>query len=120
MMNRELALPQRLKVRSSARAQARPSMSTEMHVLFRGKLPDRKVLSRELAELGFPFKIAASVGSLEKQNGFMPMWLRRDETGVEFDVFEGRDAIEELVGKELAPKFERTANFRWGGDENEA
>jgi hypothetical protein len=99
-------------------------MSIEMHVLFRGKLPDKRALSQAMAELGFPLTIKA--GSLERQRGFMPMRLRREETGVEFDVFEGRAAVEEIVGcfeglagTDIDPRFERSANFRWGGDENE-
>jgi hypothetical protein len=91
-------------------------VSIEMHVFFRGKLPDKKALSRAMAELGFPFTIKA--GSLERQRGFMPMRLRREETGVEFDVF-GRDHIEDLAGNDFDPRFERSASFRWGGDEDE-
>lgn len=92
-------------------------MAMEMHVLFRGKLPDKKTLSRTMADLGFPLTIAA--GSLERQRGFMPMRLRREETGVEFDVFDGRAAVEELGGKDVDPSLERSANFRWGGNEDE-
>lgn len=92
-------------------------MSIEINVLFQGKLPDKKALSRAMAELGFPLTIAA--GSLERQRGLMPMRLRREETGVEFDVFDGRAAVEERGGKDIDPAFERSANFRWGGDEDE-
>ena len=92
-------------------------MAVEMHVFFRGKLPNKRELSRAMGDLGFPLSIAA--GSLEKQRGFMPMKLRSDETGVEFDVFEGRVVVEEIGGKDVDPQFERSANFRWGGDEDE-
>lgn len=99
-------------------------MSMEINVFFCGKLPDKKALSGAMAELGFPLTIRA--GSLERQSGFMPMRLRREETGVEFDVFEGRAAVEEQVacfdgleGTDLDPRFERSANFRWGGDEDQ-
>jgi hypothetical protein len=92
-------------------------MSIEMHVFFRGKLPDKRALSRAMAELGFPLTIA--VGSLERQSGFMPMRLRREETGVEFDVFNERAAVEELAGGDIDPRFERSANFRWGGSKDE-
>jgi hypothetical protein len=99
-------------------------VSMEINVFFGGKLPDKKALSRAMAELGFPLTIKA--GSLERQRGFMPMRLRRDETGVEFDVFEGRAAVEEQVAdiediaaSDIDPRFERSANFRWGGDEDE-
>src|SRR5262245_26020046 len=105
-------------------------MSIVMSVVFRGKLPDRKKLSRTMAELGFPFTIAASVGSLEKQRGFMPMWLRRrEDTGVEFyvsndrsDMAETREEIaemEELAGQTIDPTFDRVADFRWASDERE-
>src|SRR5260370_21678738 len=90
-------------------------MAMEMHVLFRGKLPDNSALSRAMAELGFPLTIAA--GSLERQSGFMPMRLRREESGVEFDVSNDRASVEELAGEHLQPGFDRSANFRWGGAE---
>jgi hypothetical protein len=92
-------------------------MAVEMHVFFRGKLPDKKALSRTMRELGFPLTVAA--GSLEQQRGFMPMRLRREESGVEFDVFDGRDSVEELAGKDIDPSLERSANFRWAGSEDE-
>lgn len=97
-------------------------MSVEMHVLFRGQLPSKAALQRAMRDLGFPFTIRPARGSLETQRGFMPMMLRRQETGVEFDVFEGRDAVEELLrgGRTVDPAFDRCANFRWGGDETEA
>src|SRR5215510_14250617 len=94
-------------------------MSMEVHVLFRGALPSKAALARAMKELGFPFTITPSAGSLEQQNGFMPMRLRRNETGVEFDVFEGRAAVEELAEENVDPTFDRSANFRWGGDETE-
>ena len=92
-------------------------MAAEIHVLFRGKLPNKQTFSAAMAELGFPFTIAA--GSLERQHGFMPMRLRRRATGVEFDVFGDRAAVEELAGKDIDPTLERSANFRWSGDEHE-
>src|SRR4051812_41916083 len=99
-------------------------MSMEMHVFFHGKLPDKKALSRAMAELEFPLTVKA--GSLERQRGFMPMRLRREEAGVEFDVFDGRAAVEEIIagfdgldGTDLDRRFERSANFRWGGDEDQ-
>jgi len=92
-------------------------MSIEMHVLFRGKLPNKTALSRAMAELGFPFTISA--GSLERQRGFMRMRLRREESGVEFDVWNDRAAVEDVAGEHFRPAFERSANFRWGGAEDE-
>ena len=94
-------------------------MSMETHVFFRGKLPSKAALSQAMKELGFPYSIKPATGSLEQQNGFMPMTLRREETGVEFDVF-GRDAVQEFAGAGVDPSYERVANFRWGGDFQEA
>jgi hypothetical protein len=94
-------------------------MSMETHVFFRGRLPSKAALSRTMKELGFPYSIKPATGSLEQQNGFMPMALRREETGVEFDVF-GRDAVEEFADAGVDPGYERVANFRWGGDFQEA
>ena len=94
----------------------------EMHVLFRGKLPSKAALTRTMKELGFPFLIAPPAGSLEQQSGYMPMRFRRDESGVEFDVFEGRADAEDIAGDHagsIDPGFDRSANFRWGGDEIE-
>jgi hypothetical protein len=94
-------------------------MSTEMHVLFAGKLPSAAALTRAMKELGFPLAIDRGIRSLEQQDGFMPMKLRREEAGVEFDVFEGRATVEELARRDVDPKFARSANFRWGGSEDE-
>ena len=88
-------------------------MSIEMHVLFAGKLPSKAKLARKMKELGFPFSIVPPLGSLEEQEGYMPMRFRGDETGVEFDVFEEREDLAEIADAELAEKFERSANFRW-------
>src|SRR5262249_53760705 len=44
---------------------------------------------------------------------------KREETGVEFDVFEGRSAIDEFKLDGVDPSFDRVGNFRWGGDEDE-
>jgi len=95
-------------------------MSTETHVFFRGKLPSKSALTRAMKELGFPFSINPSTGSLEQQSGFMPMRLRREETGVEFDVFSDSAAVQEFASKGVDPSFERRASFRWSGDAEEA
>jgi hypothetical protein len=97
-------------------------MSMEMHVLFRGKLPDKAALSRAMDELGFPFSINPPGGSLEQQSGYMPMRFRTDDSGVEFDLFDGRGDVEDIAGDHVGaidPGFDRSANFRWGGDEIE-
>lgn len=92
-------------------------MANETHVLFRGKLPSKAVLTRAMKELGFPLAIKPASGSLETQSGFMPMTLRGEETGVEFDVL-GSSTVRHLLGENDAG-FERCASFRWGGDEDE-
>jgi hypothetical protein len=94
-------------------------MAVEVHVFFRGKLPTKSALNKAMKELGFPISIKPARGSLEKQSGFMPMLLRREETGAEFDVFEGQEHIAELGLEDVDPSYDRTASFRWGGDENE-
>lgn len=98
-------------------------MSIEIHVFFRGKLPTKPALAKAMKELGFPITIPPPKDSLEKQSGFLPMRLRREEAGAEFDVFEGRDSIKERVGNKHIQKvnkgFDRCASFRWGGNENE-
>jgi hypothetical protein len=93
-------------------------MSMEVHVLFAGKLPSKAALTRAMRELGFPC-IITDKGSLERQRGYMPMRVRREESGIEFDVFDGRETIEELAGDDADESFNRSANFRWGGDEDE-
>ena len=95
-------------------------MSTETHVFFRGKLPTKAALSRAMKELGFPFSIKPAKGSLEQQSGFMPMLLRREETGVEFDLYNDHFAVEEFADVGVDQSFERLASFRWGGDFREA
>src|SRR5216684_9274427 len=95
-------------------------MSTETHVFFRGKLPTKAALSRAMKELGFPFSIKPATGSLEQQSGFMPMTLQREETGVEFDVFNDHAAVAEFAAQGVDQSYERVANFRWSGDFEEA
>jgi hypothetical protein len=95
-------------------------MSMETHVFFRGKLPTRAALSRAMKELGFPFSIAPATGSLEQHSGFMPMKLRGEETGVEFDVYSDHAAVEEFADVGVEAGFERRASLRWGGDFQEA
>ena len=95
-------------------------MSMETHVFFRGKLPTKAALSRTMKELGFPFSISPSTGSLEQQSGFMPMKRRGEETGVEFDVYSDHAAVEEFADVGVDAAFERRASLRWGGDFQEA
>jgi hypothetical protein len=95
-------------------------MSMETHVFFRGTLPSKAAVSREMKELGLPFSIAPATGSLETQNGFMPMRRRGEETGVEFSVYADHFAVEEFADVGVDPSFERRASLRWGGDLQEA
>src|ERR1044071_6141057 len=97
-------------------------MSMEIHVLFTGKLPTKPKLAQTMKELGFPITIPPPRDSLEKQSGFLPMRLHREEAGAEFDVFEGEANVAEVLddyGVEVDPSFDRCASFRWGGNENE-
>jgi hypothetical protein len=96
------------------------AMSMETHVFFRGKLPTKAALSRTMRELGFPFSITPSTGSLEQQSGFMAMKRRGEETGVEFDVYSDHAAVEEFADVGVDVGFERRASLRWGGDFQEA
>jgi hypothetical protein len=97
-------------------------MSMEIHVFFRGKLPSKPALAKAMKEFGFPITIPPPKDSLEKQSGFLPMRLRREEAGAEFDVFEGRANIADIMGhsvSEVDPGFDRCGSFRFGGNENE-
>jgi hypothetical protein len=96
------------------------AMSMETDVFFRGKLPIKAALSRAMKELGFPFSITPSTGSLEQQSSFMPMKRRGEETGVEFDVYSDHAAVEEFADVGVDAGFERRASLRWGGDFQEA
>jgi hypothetical protein len=73
-----------------------------------------------MKELGFPFSIMPSTGSLERQSGFIPMKRRGEETGVEFDVYSDHAAVEEFADVGVDAGFERRASLRWGGDFQEA
>jgi hypothetical protein len=88
-------------------------MSIEVHVLFKGALPSRMAFNTAIGSLGHAIAIVDLEGGLEGQTGFMPMQLFDEDSGVEFDVFDGRDAVEELE-PEADQSFDRVANFRWG------
>lgn len=50
------------------------------------------------------------------------MRLRREESGAEFNVFEGRANIADIMGdtvSEVDPSFDRCGSFRFGGNESE-
>jgi hypothetical protein len=90
-------------------------MSMELHVFFRGSLPAVASLNAAMKELELPLSIK-SRGSLDRHEGFLPMTWRREETGVEFDVYSDRAALDEIRPAGVDPKLDRSANFRWGGD----
>jgi hypothetical protein len=98
-------------------------MSMEINVFFRGELPDTSALTQAMQELGFPISVVPPDYPLEGKKGFRPMLLRGQESGAEFYIDEGRDAIEEVTVpecfKDIDPRFDRTASFRFGGDWNE-
>jgi hypothetical protein len=94
-------------------------MAMEIHVFFRGRLPGKAALGRTMKELGFPLSLKPATGPLEGHSGYMPMRLRREETGVEFDIFEGRSMIDEFGLENVDPSLDRVGSFRWGGDEDE-
>ena len=94
-------------------------MSIEMHVLFKGTLPAKAAVTDKMQELGFPFSIEDPHESLETQRGYMPMRFRGAETGVQFDVFEDGDLLQDFADANPDQKFERSANFRWSSDETE-
>jgi hypothetical protein len=94
-------------------------MSMETHVFFRGMLPTKAALNRTMKELNFPFAIKPATGALDRQSGFMPMTLWDEDTGVEFDVYDGLDAIEEFSAHGIDGRFARRASFRWGGSAEE-
>ena len=94
-------------------------MAVELHVMFAGKLPSKAALTRAMKELGFPVSIPAGGGALEKQSGFLPMTLRGQKSGVEFDVYNKRAHLEEVAGEDVDSRFERLVSFRWGAAEDE-
>jgi hypothetical protein len=94
-------------------------MANELHVLFSGKLPSKAALARAMKELAFPVTIPAGGKPLAQQSGYLPMKLRREESGVEVDVTDDRSVVEEIAGPQVDPRYQRCVSFRWGGDERE-
>lgn len=94
-------------------------MSMAVHVFFGGRVPGKAALARTLKELGFPFTISDPKGSLAQQSGYTPMKLRGEETGVEFNLHNDRNAVAEFVGYGLDPNYDKRASFRWGGNAQE-
>ena len=98
-------------------------MSMEISVFFRGPLPDTGALTQCLQGLGFPISFVPLHYPLEGKAGFRPMLVRGKESGAEFFIPEGRDAIKEIAipgrFKDIDPSFDRSASFRFGGNWNE-
>lgn len=94
-------------------------MSMEIHVLLHGRLPSKAALNRCFRELGFPLSFPRVTGSLEQQEGYLPMRLRGTESGAEFNCFDSRKRVEEIAGKRIDPNFTPGANFRWGASAEE-
>jgi hypothetical protein len=92
-------------------------MSMENNLFFHGDLPSREALTATMREMGFAFTIDPQEFPLDEQQGFMPMTYGDETaTGVEFDLWAGREILDDILdGRVLDPKFDRSANFRWGG-----
>ena len=56
---------------------------------------DRLAFIRHARELGFPLTFRPGIGTLEWHKGYLPMRLRGEESGVEFDVFDRREDVQE-------------------------
>jgi len=94
-------------------------MSMDINVLFNGKLPSKAALTRCFKELGFPLSFQRGAGALERHDGYLPMRLRGEESGVQFDTYASREEIEEDLEIDIDPRFTRGANFRWSSDVDE-
>jgi hypothetical protein len=94
-------------------------VSIEILVLFDGRLPSKAALTRCFEELGFPLSFQPGMGALEQHDGYLPMRLRGEESGIEFDTYASREEIEEDLEIEIDPRFTRGANFRWSSDIDE-
>jgi hypothetical protein len=94
-------------------------MSIEIHVLFAGRLPSTAALAQCFDELGFPLAFRSDADTLERHKGYLPMTLRGEKSGVEFDTYDERSDVEEVAGDAIDAQFTRSANFRFGGDEKE-
>ena len=94
-------------------------MSMDINVLFNGKLPSKAALTRCFKELGFPLSFQPGAGALEQQDGYLPMRLRGEELGVQFDTYASREEIEQDLEIDIDPRFTRRASFRWSSDVDE-
>jgi hypothetical protein len=95
-------------------------VTIEILVLFKGKVPSKAALTRCFKELGFPLAFAPDAGALGQHEGYLPMRLRGEESGVEFDTYATRDEIQEDLEIDIDPRFTRGANFRWSSDVDES
>ena len=87
-------------------------MSTEIYVLFHCDLPSKAALTRMFKQLGFPLSFQRGSGGLEQQEGFLPMRLRGEKSGVEFDTWDDRRLFEEFV--KAAVDLPCGVSLRWG------
>jgi len=91
-------------------------MSMEISVFFSGKLPSKAALTRCFKELGFPLTFQPGMGTLEQQDGYLPMRLRGEESGIEFYTSNGREELEEFredLEIEIDSRFTRIVHFHW-------
>ena len=94
-------------------------MSIDIRVLFEGKLPSKAALTRCFKELGFPLSFQRDAGALGQHEGYLPMRLRGEESGIEFDTYAIDDEIVEDLEIDIDPRFTRGATFRWSSDIDE-
>jgi hypothetical protein len=96
------------------------SMSLDVKVFFKGKLPSKAALARSFKELGFPLTFQPRTGALEKHDfGYLPMRFRREESGIEFYTHDSREELEEDFEVAIDPRFTRAATFHWSFDPDE-
>lgn len=92
-------------------------MSMELHVLLSSsRLPDVRQWQISIDALGFDVKLDPSL-IVENQSGFLPVTYNGRGSGFEFDVCAASEVTEfhPEIGNQAAG-FDRSANFRWGGD----
>ena len=65
----------------------------------------------------FPLTFPRGTGAIEKHDfGYLPMRLRGEESGIEFDTHDSREELEEDFEIDIDPRFTRSANFRWSSE----
>ena len=92
------------------------TMSMEITVFFSGKLPSKAALTRCFKQLGFPLAFERGTGALEHQDGYLPMRLRGEESGIELFTSNDREELKEFEEDydiKIDPRFTRSATFHW-------